>query len=58
MFINRKDLVHKSYWDEVGGDINNYYNFREAFIRGFLKDTSVVFEKIDDVTSVIKRGTL
>jgi len=51
----RNTCVHKSYWDEVGGDINNYYFFREAFIRGFLSSTSVVFEKIDDVTSMIKR---
>jgi len=52
----RNACVHKSYWDEVGGDINNYYILRESFIRGFLRDTSVVFEKIDDVTSVIKRS--
>jgi len=51
----RNTCVHKNYWDEVGGDINNYYIFREAFIRGFLSSTSVVFEKIDDVTNVLKR---
>jgi hypothetical protein len=50
----RNTCVHKSYWDEVGGNINNYYIFREAFIRGFLSSTSVVFEKIDDTTSEIK----
>lgn len=51
----RNTCVHKNYWDEVGGDINNYYNFREAFIRGLLSGTSFVFEKIDDVTNVIRR---
>ncbi len=51
----RNTCVHKNYWDEVGGDINNYYKFREAFIRGFLSGTSFVFEKIDEVTNVIRR---
>lgn len=51
----RNICVHKNYWDEVGGDINNYYSFREAFIRGLLSGTPVIFEKIDDVTNVIRR---
>ena len=51
----RNTCVHKSYWEEVGGDINNYYLFREAFIRGFLSDSSLVYEKIDEVTNMIKK---
>lgn len=51
----RNACVHKNYWDEVGGDINNYYIFREAFIRGFLSDTPLVFEKIDEVTNIITK---
>jgi len=50
----RNTCVHKSYWEEVGGDVNNYYIFREAFIRGFINDKPVVFEKIDEVTYIIK----
>lgn len=52
----RNTCVHKSYWEEVNGDINNYYNLREAFIRGFINDLPVVFEKLDDVTSIIRRS--
>ena len=51
----RNTCVHKSYWDEVGGDIHNYYVFREAFIRGFISGKPIVFEKIDDTTNVIRR---
>lgn len=29
---------------------------REAFIKGFLSETSLTYEKIDDVTSMMKRG--
>lgn len=28
--------LHKVYWDEVGGNINNYYHFRDLWINGFL----------------------
>lgn len=52
----RNICVHRSYWDEVGGDINNYYKFREAFIRGFICDKPFTFEIIDDVTNTIKRS--
>ncbi len=51
----RNTCVHKDYWEQVGGEINNYYVLREAFIKGFLKDTVFIFEKIDDVTSVIRK---
>ncbi|MHB8064307.1 MAG: hypothetical protein ACYDG2_17030, partial [Ruminiclostridium sp.] len=51
----RNTCVHKSYWEEVGGDINNYYIFREAFIRGFISGKPVVLEKIDAATYMIKK---
>lgn len=50
----RTTCVHKSYWEEIGGDIKIYYTLREAFIKGFLSTTSIVYEKIDDTTSMIK----
>lgn len=28
--------LHKDHWDQVGGDINNFYRFRENWINGFL----------------------
>jgi hypothetical protein len=52
----RNTCVHKSYWDQVCGDINNYYIFREAFIRGFINGKPVVFEKINDTTYMIKKS--
>lgn len=51
----RNTCVHKNYWDEVGGDINNYYLLREAFIKGFLSSLPVVFKKTNEVTSMIER---
>lgn len=52
----RNACVHKQYYDAVGGDAKNYYDFREAFIKGFLSNMSVTYEQIDDVTSIIKRS--
>lgn len=52
----RNTCVHKSYWEAVGGDIRHYYTLREAFIKGFLKNTSITFEKTDEVTSMLKAG--
>ncbi|MBC8061854.1 MAG: hypothetical protein H7Y18_14475 [Clostridiaceae bacterium] len=51
----RNTCVHKDYWDEVGGDINNYYILREAFIKGFLSSLPVKFIKTNEVTSMIER---
>lgn len=28
--------IHKDYWDKVGGDVNNFYYFRDSWIKGFL----------------------
>lgn len=52
----RNICVHKKYWEEVGGDINVYYFIREAFFRGFLSGTSLVYEKVDEAASMIKRS--
>jgi hypothetical protein len=51
----RNICVHTNYWEEVGGDINVYYFLREAFVRGFLSGTTLVYEKVDEVTNMIKR---
>lgn len=52
----RNICVHKKYWEEVGGDINVYYFLREAFYRGFLSGTSLVYGKVDEATNMIKRS--
>lgn len=51
----RNICVHKKYWEEVGGDINVYYFLREAFLRGFLSGTSLVYEKVDEAANMIRR---
>lgn len=50
----RNTCVHKQYWNEIGGDVNNYYILREAFIRGFISETNFEYIKVDEVTSMIK----
>lgn len=53
----RNNCIHKNYWEEVGIDISIYYSLREAFLRGFLMDTTLVYEKVDSVTNMIRRET-
>lgn len=52
----RNNCVHKSYWEEVEGDVSNYYLLREEFIKGFLTETPFVYEKADEVTNTIRRN--
>lgn len=51
----RNNCVHKQFWNEVKGDVANYYMLREAFIKGFLNGTSFEFIKIDETTNQIRR---
>lgn len=51
----RNSCVHKNYWEEVGVNVDQYYSLREEFIQGCLKDTQLMYEKLDDTTSSIKR---
>ena len=51
----RNTCVHMKYWEEVDGNINIYYSLREAFIKGSLNRTPLVYEKIDEVTNIIRR---
>jgi len=53
--FRRNNCVHSQYWEEAKGDVSLYYDFRSAFIEGCLNGTELVFEKLDDVTSSIKR---
>lgn len=52
----RNNCVHKSYWEEVEGDVSTYYLLREEFVKGFLIETPFVYEKIDEVTNTILRS--
>lgn len=46
----RNTCVHQAYWEEVGGDIRNYYLFREALIKGFISNMPIAFEKLEEAT--------
>jgi len=53
----RNTCVHKKYWDEVEGNVDIYYLLRDEFIKGALMETELEYEKVDEVTSLIrKRG--
>jgi len=58
-FISWKTSIclHKDYWDEASGDIENYYDLRSAWINGFLSESksSFVYERTKDAVSTIKR---
>jgi len=51
----RNTCVHTQYWEDVDGDIKIYYSLREAFISGYLRETQLVYEKVDEVTNMIRR---
>ena len=51
----RNVCVHQKYWDDVEGDINDFYRLRDEFIEGLLSETDVKYEKLDETTSRIKR---
>ena len=47
--------IHKDYWDEVQGDIKNYYYFRDAWINGFLSDTGYKYTSTDNGINTIQK---
>jgi hypothetical protein len=51
----RRMCVHRIFWDEVGGDVKNYYQLRESLIQGMLDPIGVAYEKLNGITSRIKR---
>lgn len=48
--------VHEHYWKEVGGDIQNYYELRKAWLEGLARAVGLTFEAQDENTYVLKRG--
>ena len=53
---NTTDL-HKSYWDEALGDVNNYYHLRDSWINGFLNGsgTGYKYTRADNGINTITR---
>lgn len=49
----RNVCVHQQYWDDVQGDINDFYTLRDEFIEGLLSVTDVKYVKLDETTSRI-----
>lgn len=49
--------LHKDHWDEVGGDIDNFYFFRDNWIDGFLSTsgTGYKYSRVADGISIIRR---
>lgn len=49
--------LHKDHWDEVGGDIGNFYYYRDSWIDGFLKASGTVYKytRAADGLSLIRR---
>jgi hypothetical protein len=46
----RNLCVHAPYWEELGGDISVYYELRESWLMGFIKEFGYSLEKINDTT--------
>lgn len=47
---SREVCVHRSYWEETGGDIRVYYKLRDAWLEGLTEELGYFFERIDDTT--------
>lgn len=46
----RNLCVHTPYWEELGGDIRLYYELRDSWLMGFVKESGYSLEKKDDTT--------
>lgn len=52
----RSVCVHSRYWDEIGGDIQIYYELRDAWLEGLVKELDYTLEKPDTNTYLLKRN--
>ncbi len=50
----RELCIHTPYWEEVGGDINIYYELRDAWLEGLVSELGYSFEKVDAKTYRIR----
>ncbi|HHX56049.1 MAG TPA: hypothetical protein GX705_06840 [Clostridiales bacterium] len=44
----RNSDVHEEFWQAVDGDVSNYHNLRDEYIKGFLTNTDATYENIND----------
>lgn len=51
---HQTQCVHRPYWEQVGGDIANYYALRLGWIHGMLSGSGFVFQ-VDDHQFTIKK---
>jgi hypothetical protein len=51
---SRSICVHSRYWEEVGGDIQLYYELRDAWLEALVKELGFLFDKIDANTYCIR----
>ena len=51
----REVCVHSEYWLRVGGNVRYYYQLRDTFMKGLLKNTGVEVEKRDEATYALRR---
>ena len=49
--------LHKAYWDQVQGGVNNFYYFRNSWINGFLKASGAGYEYVrgEDGVNTIRK---
>jgi len=47
--------VHHKYWDEVNGDISNYYELREELIKGIFANSNIIYQANGDSTFSLTR---
>ena len=51
LWRQRTDL-HKSYWEQAGGDAKNYFVLRDEWISGMLEGSGLVFERSGEQFSI------
>jgi hypothetical protein len=52
---SRAVCVHTQYWDAVAGDIEVYYELRDAWIEGLVQELGFAFHKLDETTYHISK---
>ena len=46
--------LHKEHWDQAGGDVSNFYNFRNSWIQGFFNGlgTNYSYSSADGINTI------
>ncbi len=54
---SQRICVHKDIWEEIGCDVNNFYNLRNTWVESFINElnSSYVYEVEEDKTRVIRK---